>query len=135
MAKNLKIILTTLLLLGGFNSFSQVSIDIDERINEQVRMKNGKIDTTNFSGYRIQIGFSSNRDDVQAAEAKFKARFPEFFDRTYFLYQQPYWKVRIGDYYREIDAQEMLKQIRIYFPDAFIVGDKIRRPLIKLLKN
>ena len=69
---------------------------------------------------------------IISAEVKFKRLFPEYASRTDLLYQQPSWKVRIGDYYREIDAQKMLKEIRMYFPDAFIVRDYIRRPFIDI---
>jgi hypothetical protein len=131
MVKSLKIIAACLFLFIGYSSKAQVSIDIDENINQDLRMKNGKIDSTRIVGYRIQIETNSNSGVTNAAKNKFRRLFPEYTDRIYDLYQQPNWKVRVGDFYREIDAQELLKEIREYFPAAFLVKDKIRRPLIK----
>jgi hypothetical protein len=112
----------------SFGALAQVNIHIDEKVNEELRMKNGSIDTTKISGYRIQIAFSSQQSVVKAAQSKFRERFPELYSRTYINYQQPYWKLRVDDFYREIDAQEMLIKIRKYFPDAFIVKDNINSP-------
>ena len=132
MVKNLKLFISLVLLLVGLAASAQVTLDVDEKINEKLRMKNASIDSTKIPGFRIQIEFSADRTIALSAEAKFKRLFPEYASRTDLLYQQPSWKVRIGDYYREIDAQKMLKEIRMYFPDAFIVRDYIRRPFIDI---
>jgi hypothetical protein len=132
MVKNLKFFISLVLLVIGLAASAQVTLDVDEKINEQLRIKNASIDSTKISGFRIQIEFSADRTIALSAEAKFMRLFPEYASRTSILYQQPSWKVRIGDYYREIDAQQMLKEIRMYFPDAFIVKDYIRRPFIDI---
>jgi hypothetical protein len=133
MVKNLKLFISlVLLVVVGLAASAQVTLDVDEKINEKLRMKNASIDSTKIPGFRIQIEFSTDRNIALSAEAKFKRLFPEYGSRTAILYQQPSWKVRIGDYYREIDAQQMLKEVRLYFPDAFIVKDYIRRPFIDL---
>ncbi|NNJ55496.1 MAG: SPOR domain-containing protein [Bacteroidia bacterium] len=112
----------------GFQTNAQVSIDIDETINQELRMKNARIDSTKISGYRIQIAFSSNMSKANASKTKFRSSFPEYANRTYSLYQQPYWKIRVGDFYREIDAQKLLAEVRVKFPNAFVVRDYIKRP-------
>jgi len=132
MVKNLKFSITLVLLIVGLAASAQVTLDVDEKINEKLRIKNASIDSTKVSGFRIQIEFSTDRNIAISAEAKFKRLFPEYASRTALLYQQPSWKVRIGDYYREIDAQQMLKEVRLHFPDAFIVKDYIGRPIIDL---
>ncbi|MBT8326668.1 MAG: SPOR domain-containing protein, partial [Bacteroidia bacterium] len=63
-----------------------------------------------------------------ASKTKFRSSFPEYANRTYSLYQQPYWKIRVGDFYREIDAQKLLAEVRVKFPNAFVVRDYIKRP-------
>jgi predicted nucleotidyltransferase len=109
---------------------AQVTIAIDEKINENLRMKNAQIDSTKIYGYRIQIAFSSDKSDVSISESKFISIFPNYSDRVYTLYQQPYWKLRVGDYNREIDAMFMLDEIRNQFPNAYLVKDYIKRPKI-----
>lgn len=126
--------LNTLLFLIGMSVYSatcaQVTVYIDETINEQLRLKNAAIDTTKIEGFRIQIAFSTNQSNVKSTEAEFKNTFFEYTDIVYSLYQQPYWKIRVGNFYREIDAQKMLKEVRKHFPNAFVVKDNIQRPII-----
>lgn len=128
MSKLLSLML--LLLAANYAAEAQVTVEIDERIEEQLRMKNAQIDTNKISGYRIQIAFSSNMNSAKNRKEKFIAKYPDISNRAYMLYQQPYWKVRVGDFKREIDAQQLLSEIREYFPDAFVVRDYIKSPML-----
>jgi mRNA-degrading endonuclease RelE of RelBE toxin-antitoxin system len=130
MVKTYKYLAVLVFLCSANVMQAQVTIAIDERINENLRMKNAQIDSTKISGYRIQIAFSSDKSDVSISESKFVSIFPNYSDRVYPLYQQPYWKIRVGDYYREVDAIYMLDEIREHFPNAFLVKDYINRPKI-----
>ena len=131
MVKTLRIlvVLCHLTIAGSVNA--QITVKINEKINEQLRVKNASFDTTRIVGYRIQIAFSRDQNSVIGSKFKFQSWFPIYRDRVYKLYQQPYWKIRVGDFYREIDAQKMLKDVQEYFPNAFLVKDKIRRPMIQ----
>jgi hypothetical protein len=127
MAKILKIAFLFFTCIGFYSQTNaQVTIKIDETINEQLRLKNARIDTTRISGYRIQIAFNSNMTEASKSKSSFDSKFPEY--GSYLLYQQPYWKVRVGNFYREIEAQKLLDEVRVYFPDAFVVKDNIHRP-------
>lgn len=130
MAKKLKLIITLAIVSLSNLAWSQsnVEVKVDERINEELRMKNAKIDTNALQGYRIQIFFGSDMKEAQAAMSSFRAKFPEYAKQVYQLYQQPSWKVRVGNFYREIEAQELLAKLREYYPDAFVVKDKIKLP-------
>lgn len=127
MVKHLKIILIITCAFVYSQSKAQVTLKIDETINEQLRIKNARIDTTKVSGFRIQIAFSQDGSEAKNIMASFQNKFTE---EAYLLYQSPYWKVRVGDFYREIEAQKLLEEVRSYFPDAFVVKDYIRRPKI-----
>ncbi len=111
-------------------SSAQVTVHIDETINEQLRTKNAAIDTSKRVGFRIQIAFSTDQSNVNSTESEFKNTFPEYKDIVYSLYQQPYWKIRVGNFYREIDAQKMLQEVREHFPNSFVVKDNIQRPIV-----
>ena len=131
MVKTYKYFIAFLLLCSAFSIQAQVTLDIDEKINENLRMKNAQIDTTKISGYRIQIAFSTDKSVVTSSESKFVTTFPNYSDRVYSLYQQPYWKIRVGNFYREVDALYMLDEIREHFSNAFLVKDYILRPHIE----
>ena len=109
--------------------YSQVITENNEKIERLLIMKNAAIDTNKIAGYRIQLAFNTDRSIIDDTKAHFLKLFPEE-DQNFSLYQQPYWKFRVGNFYREIDALASLKVIRAFFPDAFIVPDNIKRPSI-----
>jgi hypothetical protein len=131
MVKKVKYTLLLCLSLFACMSYGQVTIKIDETINEQLRIKNASIDTTKITGYRIQIAFFTDRNQARLSENKFTVEFADYNVKTYSLYQQPYWKIRVGDYYHEIDAQQLLVDVRRIFPEAIVVKDYISRPPLK----
>ena len=125
-----KAILIILMLLGSHQLFAQgvVELEVDERIMEELRMKNASVDTNKLQGYRIQIFFGSDMRQAQAAMGTFRARYPQYSDQVYQLYQQPSWKVRVGNFYREIEAQALLQDLLLHYPGAFVVRDEIELP-------
>jgi hypothetical protein len=75
-------------------------------------------------GYRVQIINSSNREEVYAKKAEVYAHFMEF--KGYIVYDQPYYKLRVGDFQTKLDARKYLNQIITLFPTAFLVMDEIK---------
>jgi hypothetical protein len=132
MVRTLKIFLTFLLFTIGYSAAAQVTIKIDEKINEQLRMKNALIDSTKLKGYRIQIAFSKNKSEVENIAASFKSYYPEYNTRVYKVYQSPYWKIRVGDFYRPLDALKLLDELLNHssnkFERSILVKESIRRP-------
>lgn len=85
-----------------------------------------------ISGFRIQIYFDSgNQSKIRASRvrAEFSGRFPSV--NSYLFYDEPYYKVRIGDFRSRIDANRFLKVISGEYPSAFIVVDRIGFPPIE----
>lgn len=135
MVKIIRIILFISISIKVEKAFTQVIIENNDEIERLLIMKNTGLDTNNIEGYRIQLGFNSDRSYVNKIINKYNQLFPEE-TQIYSLYQQPYWKFRVGNFYREIDAIETLNNIRVYFPNAYIVPDNIKRPIIlKTIEN
>jgi hypothetical protein len=135
MVKIIRIILFISISIKVEKAFTQVIIENNDEIERLLIMKNTGLDTNNIEGYRIQLGFNSDRSYVNKIINKYNQLFPEE-TQIYSLYQQPYWKFRVGNFYREIDAIETLNNIRVYFPNAFLVPDNIKRPIIlKTIEN
>ena len=130
MVKIVKYLGSLVLCLFITSSYGQVTTLNNQKIDEQVIIKNASVDTTKISGYRIQLAFNTDRSFVENIKTKYANYYPKN-EQTYTIYQQPYWKLRVGNFYREIDALANLKQIREFFPNAFIVPDNIKRPLIE----
>lgn len=81
------------------------------------------------SGYRIQA-FSANNAQAAKANATKRAkaiamRFPQY--RAYITYKAPAWRLRIGDFTSQHEAQKAMQLMKRAFPNyAFtIVRDRI----------
>jgi hypothetical protein len=134
MVKIVKYLGSLVLCLFITSSYGQVTTLNNQKIDEQLIIKNASVDTTKISGYRIQLAFNTDRSFVENIKTKYANYYPNN-EETYTIYQQPYWKLRVGNFYREIDALATLKQIREFFPNAFIVPDNIKRPLIEKINR
>lgn len=79
-----------------------------------------------FEGYRIVI-FASNtqtaRRDALAAQKTFAGL--RTGEHSYLSYQNPYFKVSVGNFLTHEDALIMLNRIQETFPNAYIRQDKI----------
>lgn len=83
------------------------------------------------TGYRIQAYSDNNMQSAKAA-AQQRARaiamkFPQY--RSYISYNAPSWRLRIGDFKSQEDAQKALQRLRAAFPaygrEMIIVRDHI----------
>jgi hypothetical protein len=127
MVKLSSVLLLLISFLFSNDVYSQVRVSIDPKIEEEIVKKNAAIDTLKVNGYRIQIAFNTNRNQINEVNQKYSTIFPDNL-KSYVIYQQPYWKLRVGDFYREIESLQFLYTIRKDFPNAFIVPDLINRP-------
>ena len=86
----------------------------------------GRLSRGTFSGYRIQINFGQDRNQANKVRSDFTLKYPGI--PTYMAYQQPYFKVNVGDYRTKLEASKNLNIIRRSYPGSFIVKDKINPP-------
>lgn len=87
--------------------------------------------STLTDGYRIRIFFDNKQDARNASlesEERFRRLFPGY--NTYRTFQNPFFKVTVGDFRTKVDAQKALHDIVRTFPSAFIVKEKMRFPVI-----
>lgn len=144
MIKKLFLILTFLAALGTY-TFAQDTLKIFDDMKENVvvyqdsaitRLMLDKIagierHETTIQGFRVQL-FSSN-DIATAKNAAFnlEKRVSEknLSDKTYVQYNSPFWKVRVGDYKTNEEAQLMRAELIKLFPDLqgdiYVVRDQI----------
>jgi hypothetical protein len=91
-----------------------------ERNIEENKTANG------IQGYRVQIFFGSERKAAHDAKTKFLQMMPE--EEVYLIYQQPYFKVRVGDYRTKLEAEAVYRKLMQDFEKVFIIPDKINLP-------
>ena len=83
-----------------------------------------------IAGYRVRIYFDNAQHARTASEqalARFSAANPGI--ATYRSYQNPYFKVTVGDFRTRSEAIELLERIKGGFPSAFVVKEKINYPV------
>ncbi|SFD04914.1 hypothetical protein SAMN05216167_103118 [Spirosoma endophyticum] len=81
-------------------------------------------------GYRIQVYVGSQRQEVDAAKLLIYQNFPEL--SPYLSYNQPTYKLKVGDFMRRMDAERYYASIRRLIASAQLQPDKvdIRRSLL-----
>lgn len=99
----------------------------DERFDEVVtRQKKENLLHPTIPGYRVQIYFGVNRPKASEVKLDFTGRFPDV--TAYLTYQQPNYKVRVGDFRNRYEALRFLKSIEGMYPTVFVVPDEVRLP-------
>lgn len=116
---------------------AKVKIHQDKRIDSLlIGKKNGFIShgLTSISGYRVQV-FSSNtqrtaKNEAFQKEKQIKEVFPDL--SVYVNYLSPFWKVRVGDFKSQEQAQALRSQLIETFPnmrsEIYIVREQITLP-------
>ena len=109
---------------------SALIITQDSRVNELIkRQTQENLEKQSMPGYRIQIYFGGNRQKASEIKLDFANQFPDI--STYLTYQQPNYKVRVGDYKSRFDAMKTLKLLEGKYPTTFVVPDDVKLPPLK----
>lgn len=91
--------------------------------------RNAMMDQRGIPGYRVHLYMDSGnraRLSTQREQADFQELYPE--RKSYIIYDEPYFKLRAGDFRTRLDARRFLEEIREDYPAAYIVVDMINFP-------
>lgn len=127
----MKRILTIFILLAMFcmslSAQNSVRYDVEPVITQiQEDYINNWRKVGEINGFRIQIAAYSgvnSKSQAEYARNSFNNLFP--YTRSYLIYNEPYFKVRVGNYYSRLQAYKDLITIQQTYPSAYIVQDKI----------
>ncbi|MBC8033653.1 MAG: SPOR domain-containing protein [Chitinophagaceae bacterium] len=132
--KNSIIILLVLASLAGRAQTDTGSVIVrrDPRIDLLIR-KQAQIneETTRSSrrsgpGYRIQVISTTDRSKAIAAKTRIYQVYPEL--KPYFLYQSPYYRLKVGNFKTYAEAEDYISPLTREFPGTvFVVKDTIER--------
>ncbi|MDR6560374.1 MULTISPECIES: SPOR domain-containing protein [unclassified Arcicella] len=75
------------------------------------------------NGFRIQIYVGNDRKAADDAKIYTYQTYPEIF--PYLSYQQPIYKVKIGDFLNRMDAERYFVNIKESYPSAMILPDRV----------
>ena len=78
------------------------------------------------TGYRVLIfsqGGNNSKDAAFEEKERFEEAFPE--SRVYVSFEEPYFKVKAGNFIDRMQADFFLREIKFLYPYAFIVKDAL----------
>jgi len=78
-----------------------------------------------LEGYKIQIFSGRSRMDAVKVKSSFLSKYGEN-ESADILYQQPNFKIRVGNYRDRLSAHKWLAVYKIDFPSSFIVKDVVK---------
>lgn len=85
-----------------------------------------------MDGYRIQLNMSSGNaalDNLNEIKTEFEEKYPEI--KSYIIFREPYYRLRIGDFRTRLEAVAFLNRIKRDYPHAWVIKDKIEFPELK----
>ncbi len=119
---------------------SNVVVTKDPRIDLLVRKQIAINEETtresrrNMPGFRIQVLNSPDRNKVYEAKVKVYQEFPDW--KPYLMYQPPNYKLRVGDFKTEDEANAALQQLSKLFPSGlYVIRDVIEVKLSDVTPN
>ena len=106
------------------STVTDIPLHVNKRLDailDTIAMHNKSIKFTN--GFRIQIYVGSDRKSADDAKIYTYQKYPEIF--PYLSFQQPIYKVKIGDFLNRMDAERYFSDIKDLYPSAMILPDRV----------
>ncbi|MDE6403347.1 MAG: SPOR domain-containing protein [Muribaculaceae bacterium] len=105
---------------------SEVTFETESAENESAGVSSQR-----SAGYRVQV-FSDNnqrtaKGEARSKEVQIREAFPEF--GTYIVYNSPFWRLKVGDFKTQHEAEAAADEIKSRFPsfarEVRVVRDRI----------
>ena len=93
----------------------EVRVILDSMIEVNMR--------TQFSQYTIQVHTSSSREAAEAAKFVIYRLLPE--SKPILEFVPPLYKVKVGEYFSQIEAYQTLLKLKEQFPNAIVVPERV----------
>ena len=74
-------------------------------------------------GYQLQVLNTTDRNEAINAKSLLLTKFPN--QKTFLLFQNPFYKIRFGNFLTEAEAVSYQKKIESYFAKVFVIPVKI----------
>jgi len=88
-----------------------------------------------WDGFRVQIFFDAGNNSKSKAIEVIESFIVDFPDIPAFLsFKEPYYRVRVGNYYTRLQAAESLSFIVKTYPGAFVVKESINPNILSQQK-
>ncbi len=126
------ILFISLTMSGITQNKGSLHVDQDSRINVLMNKQAElfSLDSTS-DGFRVQIFMEIGNDAVTHASAvkqRFESAHPDI--PIYLSYDQPYYRLRVGDFRNRVEAEKCLRLVKREYSEAFVTADLIFPPRI-----
>ncbi len=97
----------------------------DQLINKKAEINKKAADSRKpTKGFRIQVLNTTDRNQALAVKSKLLTLYPD--QKTYLMYQAPYFKLRIGNFVERSEADDLKKELAKMFPTGvFLIPSDI----------
>jgi len=130
----MKYLFILLFLIGGFlsnaqsasnalDTMSNVKINADPRLALVVNKPVQRPFVGRVKGYRVQIYNGNDRKEANDIKIKFMKAYPGV--RSYLVYNNPQFRIRVGDFKGRREAAQLQRQLSGIFNPCMIVPDVI----------
>lgn len=135
----MKFLLFSILLFFGISEiYSQEQtarpyVKQDESVDRLISSFRQHNRSRGMQGFRVQIYTASgNRSKLltDRVKAEFDTKHPGM--QSYITYDEPYYKLRVGDFRNRIEAQQFLRKISSDYIYAIVVVDRINLPKLSI---
>ncbi len=116
--------------IGSIAVRKDIRLDVLAAKQAEINKKAVLMNITHASGYRIQIINTQSRDEANTIKAEMLRRFPE--QKTYLLYKSPNFKVRVGNFLTQREAEPIRKMVAALYPNRsiYLIADRVEfRPI------
>jgi hypothetical protein len=126
------LLLAATLLLGHQHTYAQVTVNADPTIQAMFDQYTQKLKATQtVAGWRVQIAASTDREYITQLKGDLLRLYPDI--NPQWTYTAPYYKLNVGAYPTQRDAEKMRLKLEPNFPSAYLVRDEIK--IRELLPN
>lgn len=131
MRRFLFFIIATLLFTTGFaQQKGSLRVNQDHRIARLMqKQRDVYAASSTMSGFRVQIFMEIGNEAVDHANVvkkEFEEQYPEL--PIYLSYEQPYYRLRVGDFRNRVEAEKYLRILKPRYGVAFVTADIINPP-------
>ena len=73
-------------------------------------------------GYQLQVLNTTSRNEALEAKSLLLSKYPQ--QKTFLLFQTPYYKIRFGNFLTQSEAVSYQKKIKSHFTNVFVIPAK-----------
>lgn len=127
----LLLILSALTFCGFAQNKGSLYVQQDSRVDRLIERQRDIYGVSNtMSGFRVQIFMEIGNEAVDHAnlvKKEFEELYPEL--PIYLSYEQPYYRLRVGDFRNRVEAEKYLRILKPQYSLAFVTADIINPPV------